>query len=208
MGFYVCAWNVFKMKWKSWNTLISLTCCILSSLCVVLAWFLALGETIRAKYIKEEKIGNKPSTRSSSNARKSPKVNLNSKIFWNATLKINLEQSSITFESSHKILMSQFQPFVGQTPLFRADTHSARKTGLFISLLIDWLVVRAMATRSTGIQFALVCPTEFDFCWNPLHSRMHVGPELWCLACKWLELWHQCFVWGFKYDWALLQIYF
>ena len=67
-----------------------------------------------------------------------------------------------------------------------------------------WLVVCTMVIRSTGIQFALVCPIELDFLldrWNPLLSRMHVSPELWRLAYKWLELW------GFKYDLTLLQIY-
>ena len=43
--------------------------------------------------------------------------------------------------------------------------------------------------------------------WNPLLSRMRVGPELWLLAYKWLELWHQYFVRGFKYNSSLLQIY-
>ena len=62
---------------------------------------------------------------------------------------------------------------------------------------------------SAGVQFALVCPTEFDFLldrWNPLQLSVSNSPEQWRLVYKWLRLWRQYFVWGFKYNSTLLQI--
>ena len=59
-------------------------------------------------------------------------------------------------------------------------------------------------------KFALVCPSEFEFLfdrWNPLPHWMPTSDEHWCLAYKWLGLWNRYFVWGFKYDSSLLQIY-
>ena len=45
-------------------------------------------------------------------------------MFRNSTFKINLQQRWIVFESSHEILMSQSQPFVGQAPMFVTGRHS------------------------------------------------------------------------------------
>ena len=60
-----------------------------------------------------------------------------------------------------------------------------------------WLVVCTIVIRAyTGIQFALVCPTEFEFLlvydrWNLLRSLwMSTSSKQWHLAYKWLGLWH------------------
>ena len=57
----------------------------------------------------------------------------------------------------------------------------------------------------------LSAPLSLNFCSTVEtvagQNRLLVDPELWRLAYKWLELWHQYFVWGFKYDSTLLQIY-
>ena len=55
-----------------------------------------------------------------------------------------------------------------------------------------------------------ICPTDFEFLLdrsNPLPHGMPTSAEQWRLVYKWLGLWHQYFVWGFKYDSSLLQIY-
>ena len=83
----------------------------------------------------------------------------------------------------------------------------------------NWIpVLRITIVRTTnqrkisarGVQFALVCPTEFEFLldrWNTLRIRMHIGPETWRFGLQMAGLRHQYIVCRFKYDSTLLQIY-